>query len=146
MKLKDYLAIHARDLADFHRDGITHSLPVPANEPADGDRCFRLQFGAYGSTVVDVFAYGYEEAFEIAVEWLDDHAPGHLVTVAEAELKSAKAELGLTWEVLDLPECEASMARVVELAERGLTLIGHTTLKHGQYVLSHEWTIDEVTP
>ena len=112
-----------------------------ANELSDGDRCFRFSFGAYGSTRVDVFADSEEDAFETAVEWLDENAPGHLVNVGEAELKEAASELGLAWPA---EQDSADYTRIVEHAEADLTTIGHTTLTHGQYVLSHEWTFSEL--
>ena len=114
-----------------------------ANEPGDGERCYRFRFGAYGLTVVDVFADSDESAFETAVEWLDDNAPGHLVSIGDNELKEAAEELGIAFDPQDiagLPE------KVLEKAEEDLTVIGHTTLKNGQYVISHEWTFDELTP
>ena len=120
-----------------------------ANDPSDGERCFRFVFGAYGSTRVDVFADHAEDAFEVATEWLDDNAPGYLVAVGLTELKEAAQELGLslpisaageTWD--DSPEFE----RILAKAEEGLTPISHTTLKHGSYLVSHEWDFSELTP
>ena len=119
-----------------------------ANDPSDGDRLFRFSFGAYGETRVDVFADDFESAFEVAVEWLDDNAPGHLVAIGEAELREAADELGLEWEPgtpfheID----EDTQTSIVANAETDLTVIGHTTLKHGQYLCSWEWTVDEVSP
>lgn len=121
-----------------------------ANEPGDGERCYRFRFGAYGWTVVDVFADSDESAFETAVEWLDDNAPGHLVEIGEAELREAAEELGLDYfeafaDARDNID-ETEMNRIAEKAEEDLTVIGHTTLKNGQYLISHEWTFDELTP
>src|SRR6187549_2313364 len=65
-----------------------------ANEPGDGDECFRFYFGAYGETKLDVFADHLEDALELAFEWLDEHAPGHLVSIGEDELKESAKELG----------------------------------------------------
>ncbi len=102
---------------------------------------FQFSFGAYGWTKVRVWARHIEDAFEIAVEWLDDHAPGHLVSHEEfAELcKEAAEELGL-----ERCENEDYDRAIVEHAERDLTIIGHATLKHGQYIAAHECFMSEI--
>lgn len=136
MKLQDYLTCIGVSL--------DNSRVPTANEPYDGERCFRFSFGAYGETRVDVFAVHIEDAFEIAVEWLDDNAPGYLVNLGEAEWEEAAKELGLPWAPAD--ELDEDVAeRIRAHAETDLTIIGHTTLKHGQYLCSWEWTCDELT-
>lgn len=99
---------------------------------------WELQFGAYGSTHVYVWADGVESAFEVAVEWLDDHAPGLLVMVNEEDYQRAAEELGKVWDPSD-PDYE-----IIETAEADMTMIGHTTLKHGNAVASWEWYVREV--
>ncbi len=37
-----------------------------------------LWFGAYGSTRLHVFAPSLEDALDAAIDWLAEHAPGHL--------------------------------------------------------------------
>jgi len=125
------------------QDTATETAIPCANEAEDGSSRFRFQFGAYGWTKVDVFADSMDDAFEVAVEWLDDNAPGHLVSIGEAELHAAAEELGLVY----LPELAWStkdQEAIIAHAEQDLTLIGHTQLKNGQYVLSHEWHCDEL--
>lgn len=99
---------------------------------------WQLSFGAYGSTHVYVWADGAESAFEEAVEWLDDNAPGMLVMVGEEDYQRAAEELGKVWDPSD-PDSE-----VIETAEADMTMIGHTTLKHGNAVASWEWQMREI--
>lgn len=126
-------------------------VPI-ANEPGDGDDCFRFSFGAYGSTVLDVFADRLEDALEQAFEWLDDNAPGHLVEIGEAELRESALELGLDYDAANQEAIDSGsfrdgdFAKIVEHAETDLTQCGHTTLKHGQYLLSWEWGVSELHP
>jgi hypothetical protein len=120
---------------------VSETVIPAANDSDDGSTHFRFTFGAYGWTKVDVFANSVDDAFEIAVEWLDDNAPGHLVNIGETELAAAAVELDMPWPVD--PE-SATFEKVLAHAEADLTCIGHTTLTHGQYVISHEWTVDEI--
>lgn len=99
---------------------------------------WQLSFGAYGSTHVYVWADGAESAFEEAVEWLDDNAPGMLVMVGEEDYQRAADELGKVWDPSE-PDYE-----VIETAEADMTMIGHTTLKHGNAVASWEWQMREI--
>jgi len=107
---------------------------------------FRMWFGeGYSAQDVYVWAEHFEDAFEELVEWMDEHAPGFLRDVTEKDLREAAEDEGIEWQE-DWPDWEdRKFEKVVEAAESGLTLIGHTTLKHGQYVVSHEWGGDEVT-
>jgi hypothetical protein len=116
---------------------LTNIIPAhpTANEPCDGDTLYRFSFGAYGETTVEVSADSDEDAFEVAVEWLDDAAPGHLVTDDEMSeaFKAMKARYP-----------DASDEELQELCEVDLTIVGHTTLKNGAYLRSWEWTFDVV--
>src|SRR6266516_1186530 len=124
MNLTDYLSCVAAD-----------ETPVPtANEPSDGERLYRFGFGAYGETALDVFADSPDDAFEVAVEWLDDNAPGHLIDLDAEDSTHAPHDAS--------SEDEA----IREHAEADLTPIGHTTLKHGQFVASWEWSLQELMP
>ena len=136
-------------------------IPIANPEDCDDDRAlYQFQFGPYTGTEVYVWADGDEDAFEIAIEWVDDNAPGLLVTVDEDDLKEAAEDLGIewdeawsnggaagrkefgtTWNPYDDPE----FVKIVEHAEADLTLIGHTTLKHGTHIPSWEWHFHEVT-
>jgi hypothetical protein len=131
----------------------------PGSKGWSDDTQFELQFGAYGCTRVRVWADHLEDAFERAVEWLDDNAPGHLVSLELGDLKEALTDVVGTgpegethvacdattisqfWDILGDDD---DLARVLERAEAGLTPIGHTTLNNGQYVCSWEWTGFEV--
>jgi len=126
-----------------HCNAPTEGRVPTANDLSEGDRCFRFQFGAYGWTKVDVFADSPDSAFETAVEWLDENAPGHLVSIGETELAAAAVELDMPWPV---DTDSRAYEKVVAHAEADLTLIGHPQLTHGQYVLSHEWTFIELSP
>lgn len=93
---------------------------------------------------VYVWASSFEDAFEELVEWADDHAPGSLVNLTEKDLKESANELGIQWDP-EWPDWDdRDFAKVVEQAEADLTMIGHTTLKHGQYIASDEWGGDDV--
>ena len=122
--------------------GVPEEGRIPnANEPGDFDTLYRFEFDG---TKVDVFADSADDAFETAVEWLDEHAPGHLVTVGKNELMAAAADAGLPYpEDGDFDSDEGQ--KIIELAEQGLTHISHTTLKHGSYLRADEWTFREVT-
>jgi hypothetical protein len=104
---------------------------------------FAFRFGAYGSTRVRVWAESgcFDNAFETAVEWLDDNAPGHLVDLTQDDYTQAAGELGLD----PTSEDEDIQNEIRETAEADLTHIGHTTLKHGQFLNSWEWTVNELT-
>jgi len=104
-----------------------------------GSGLWEFQFGAYGDTHLYVWADGMGSGFEIAVEWLDDHAPGMLTMVSEEDYQQAAEELGKVWDPSD-PDDE-----IMQTAEADMTMIGHTTLKHGNAVASWEWTVREVT-
>ncbi len=125
-----------------------HPIANPSAFDCDYHHLWRFAFGAYGSTVVYVWTFrnSVEDAFETAVEWLDENAPGHLVNLTQDDYKQAAEELGIAWpESGDVNSLEGDeFERVVTHAEADLTLIGHTTLNNGQYVLSYEWTVDEV--
>lgn len=114
--------------------------------PVEGHRLqlFRMWAGAYGSTHVYVWAEHFEDAFEELVEWLDDNAPGLLTDVDESDYRAAARELGIEWQE-HWPDWEdRDFEAVAEQAEADLTTIGHTTLKHGQFIASWEWGGSEV--
>jgi len=121
---------------------------VPVANPdefEDDKKLYLFTFGAYGWTKVYVWADHDENAFEIAVEWIDDNAPGHLTDVTEDDLKRSAEDLGVEWQPSWPDWDDAAFAHVVQNAEADLTQVAHTTLKHGQYLHSWEWTFDEVT-
>jgi len=107
---------------------------------------FEMWLGETGTTWVYVWADSFESAFEELAEWADDNTPGHIVKLTIADLKSAARDRGIRWRQ-GWPDYEdRDFERVVDAAEDGLTLVGHTTLKHGSYIVSHEWGGQEVDP
>lgn len=123
-------------------DGADKNYPIAnACEQSGQDelQLFVFEAGAYGSTFVYVWAKGADQGFEQFVEWLDDHAPGQLVDVDEDALREAADDLGLAWDPAWPDYDDDAFVEVVEAAEADLTPIGHTSLKHGQYIASHAW-------
>jgi hypothetical protein len=163
------LAIYARLL---RKDGLLAAPEYPvANSHSDGRELF-LMWAGYER--VYVWADHFDDAFEVLAEWCDDHAPGCLVSheyfrelLAEAiqELYPAYVRYGTekpgyggtTYRPLDHsatvdafladhPLCETHEAEaVLTHAECDLTVIGHTSLKHGSHIGSDEWGGHEVT-
>lgn len=101
--------------------------------------CFEFQFGAYGDTVVRVFQRPdhLEDALEIAVEWLEQNAPGHLVSDEEMSeaYREACTELGVDPDDFDPNENPG----VTEIAEADLTYT------EAGYLRSWEWHVTEIT-
>lgn len=122
-------------------------IPI-ANEgeyQLDEDKALFLMWaGAYGDTKCFVWADHFEDAFEEFVEWLDDNAPGVLTDITVEDLKRAAEDEGIAWQD-EWPDDSDEFYKVVEAAEVDMTAIGHTTLKHGQYIPSWEWGGDEIT-
>lgn len=122
---------------------IANACEVESYAPDGG--LYRMWFGETGTTFVYVWADSFESAFEESVEWIDDNAPGHLINLNESDLRAAAKDEGIAWQT-DWPDWDdRKFQKVVEAAETDLTSIGHTTLKHGQYVASWEWGGDDIT-
>ncbi len=86
-----------------------------------------LHFGAYLSKNCLVYADHLEDAFDIAVDWIAENAPGLLMDdQVEEAYKEAIAE----------GKCEE---RAREIAEMDMTIAGNC----GHYVASWEWGITE---
>lgn len=115
-----------------------------ADAAEEGESLYAMWLGPYGTTVY-VWGRSFDDAFEEMVEWADDNAPGSLVDLTEADLKEAAEDAGVEWDPEWPDYDDPAFMRVVEDAETDLTTIGHTTLKHGQYIPSHEWGGDDVT-
>lgn len=116
----------------------TTETPI-ATDSFPGGNLYRMWAGAYG-TKLYVWADSFDSAFETFMEWLDAHAPGCLFpheAFRDACLDAA-AELHLDWDSL-VAHQDPRVETVLEHAESDLTSIGHTTLKHGAYIVSHEW-------
>ncbi len=95
--------------------------------------------GLLGRTVY-VWADHFDQAFEYLVEWLDDNAPGCLVSHARA--RQAAVEYAMESD-RDVSSFEAEDYEQVEAANEW-TVIGHTSLKTGGHIASHEWGGDDV--
>lgn len=122
-----------------------HTAPIAnAAEVEFQDQLFRMWYGPFGGTVY-IWADSFESAFEELVEWLDENAPGFLVKIEEAELREAADDLNVKWKKSWPDWDDPLFQRVVEHAESDLTIIGHTTLEHGQYIPSEDWGGDDVT-
>lgn len=113
--------------------------------PVDLDKkLFRMSIGPFGTEAL-VWANHLEEAFEEFVDWLDDtDKAGFFSNVTEEKLRESAASLGLEWKKSWPDYGDLEFSRVTERAEEGLTLLGWTTFKHGQW-LNEEWRGDEVT-
>ena len=127
---------------------VVNPLDLPTGS-YDRKQLFLMWAGAYDSTQGYVWADHLEDAFEEWVEYLDDHAPGVLVSHAEFMelLDEAARERGFkSWQEADkgLNQDSPRRLEIVEEAEADLTIIGHTTLKNGMYIAGHEWGGDEV--
>lgn len=112
----------------------------------EGKPLFLMFAGAYGDTHAWVWADHLEDAFEVFVEWLDDNAPGLLTELDESDLKNAAKDEGIAWQPHWPDWDDRQFQKVVEAAEADLTVIGHTTLKHGTHIASYEWGGDEIDP
>ena len=129
-------------------DDLANTAPI-AN-PFDFDlgrgRLWCVTFGAYGSTHVYAWADSLEDAFEEAVEHLDDEGQcGHFTILTSDDYQEAADELGVQWDPSEPDQA------VVDHAEADLTAIGWTTLDcertggGSAFVRSWEWSAREVT-
>jgi hypothetical protein len=89
-----------------------------------------LQFGAYGSVRLMVFANHLEEALDIAIDWLAENAPGLIANDQRDEAFAEAISEGKTEE-------EAWI-----YAEEDLTIGGNC----GDCIISHEWAIVAENP
>lgn len=121
---------------------------VPLVNPLDFDTYCRntlfhmnVSDHGFGACPILVWADHLETAFELAVEYWDDHASGHFVNLDNEALRESADALGIEWnpEWDDSFTDSADFLRVLEHAECDLTQISHTTLRSGQYLPSHCW-------
>lgn len=130
----------------LEKDGLMPTVEHPIANPNDCNMdylLFELQFGAYGTTYLYVWADHLEAALEIAFEWLDENAPGHLVSHEHMRelYKEAAEELGFDPDT----ENEDERSDICTLAQADLTICGHTTLANGAALNSSEWYVNEIT-
>jgi hypothetical protein len=118
------------------------TVPVIREAGHGEETGYLFSFGAYGNTHVAVIGGSLESGLESCLEWLDDNAPGLLHTVSAADYAEAARELGVAWEPEE--QANADTERVVQHAEADMTMVGHTTLKHGNCIPSYEWFVREL--
>lgn len=103
---------------------------------------FLMWFGAYGDTKILVWADSFEDAFEEAVDYLDDPSTCGIFTfLTEADFKQAREEL------IDEGNADPSDDDVFEHVTVDMTIIGHTTIRCGEgmaVIPSWEWGGDDV--
>ncbi len=123
----------------------TAAIANPDEVDGGPSRLWLVSFGAYGGTHVYAWADSLEDAFEVAVEHLDDEGQcGHFTILTEDDYAAAADELGVVWDP-GSPDYA-----VMEEAEADLTPIGWTTLEcerkggGSAFVPSWEWTAREV--
>ncbi len=88
----------------------------------------------------------YGTAFEEWVEYLDLHSPGVFEQLSEDDLKDAAKYLGYSWKPSwpDWSGNDHDFDRVVEYAEADLDVIGHTSLKSGNYIPKDSWNFQTI--
>lgn len=113
----------------------TKNIPIVNDTWHDmGGALYRFSFGVYGGNVC--YAWGeksLDDALEAAAEWLKETSPG---IFSEPDYADAAADIGAP---ADWQEDEEWSVKVQERAETD-----HTYTESG-YLLSWEWTVNEVT-
>jgi len=138
---------------------VVNPLALP-HDRFPSERLFKMWAGQTGTTFGYVWSDSEEDAFEEWVEYLDEHAPGHLVSHEEFVelLDEAAREKGFqSWADAEAQwlakngkhagwhnDMMNDYSEIVESAEADLTIIGHTSPKHGGYIASYEWGFDEI--
>ena len=94
--------------------------------------------GTMQDTSVYVNADSFDDAWDELVDWCDEHCPGAFSGVGEEQIKDAAMLLGFdpntVWaDCLAGQYDDTNVQRVVEQAESGMTMIGHTTLNSWDY-------------
>lgn len=119
-----------------HLGTLTRIEHPIANSPSDGSALFLMWAG---SVQVYVWADSFDDAFEVLVEYLDENAPGCLVSHADAAeaMEEYCQEHGICLDGED-EDAWCTAHEAVE-QENGWTVIGHTGLTHGSHIVSHEW-------
>lgn len=128
-----------RLLAEYKKPIPNVVWDVPEDE-LGSSTLWHFSFGPYTGTDLYVWTdrEDYEAAFELAVEWLDDNAPGYLIDLGKEDLKEAAKDLEIEWKEGWPDWNDPDFEKVAEFAEADLIVIGHTTLKHGRYVRAED--------
>lgn len=95
----------------------------------------------FGPRVFIIGVENLEESLEVFLEWLDEHAPGHLGTPDYEEIAT---ELGMKWDPANMSD--EDVYKVQQVAEEDWIMASHTTLENGEGIISHEWNVREMTP
>ncbi len=113
------------------------TVPVIREAGHGESKGYLFSFGAYGDTHVAVIGGSLEDGLEACLDWLDENEPGLLHTVSAEDYAEAAKELGIEWPREDFDE---DAEKVTQHAEMDMTMVGHTTLEHGNCIPSWEWT------
>lgn len=105
-------------------------IPVNGSDRGWTKHNYVLAFGAYGDTVLRVWANGLENAFDIAFDWLADNKPGKFFDEAVTEEYERAISEGLSEE------------EAIERAELDMTRAGDA----GHYLPSWECQIVAENP
>jgi len=116
------------------------TVPVIREAGHGEETGYLFSFGAYGDTHVAVIGGSLEDGLESCLDWLDDNAPGLLHTITAEGYANAARELGLEWPSED----EEVIGKVTQEAETDMTMVGHTTLNHGNCIPSYEWFVRDL--
>lgn len=98
-------------------------IPVNGSDRSWMKHRFILAFGAYADTRIMVWANHIEGAIDEAIDWLVDHAPGHIVDDLVAEAYREAIAAGKSEE------------EAMDYAREDTTCGGNA----GNYIMSHEW-------
>ena len=142
----------------------TQDLPIlnslsDANTFGDTPTLLKMWVCNWNPAYVYVWGASFEDAFEMLVEWADESCPGALVSHADFRgiladmirettphlaLDSDEDTVAAFWkrQALDSEGCQ----EILEAAEEGLTVIGHTHMETGYYIASDQWGGEEVDP
>ena len=107
------------------RSEMNAIVPVNGSDREFTSSRFVLWFGACGSTRLMVWANHLDDAFDVAVDWIVEHAPGLLCDDQVAEEYDRGIAAGLSEE------------QAIEQAEVDTSCGGNA----GNYVASWEWGI-----
>lgn len=121
---------------------------------ADGDDLFLMWFDQHAPLCLLVWAGSFEDAFEIAVDYLDEQdKPGYFTFITEDDYREAAEDLGIDWPANERIDSlsEREISKIEQKAEADITIIGHTRLgvmpddAWQAGVMSDDWGGSEVT-
>lgn len=117
--------------------------PIVIANPCDftwHNNLYLMWAGAYGTDRAYVWADSFDSAFEEFVEWLDNNKNcAAFYTLDESDFKEAANNLNIAWKPTWPDHQDPDFEPVWEEAESDLTVLGWSTFKCGDYLISHEW-------